>query len=297
VSTSMGTELSSHLFPFRVVFHSSFLSFLVFGVLVSPRFFFTWYHLCLSWAASCHWRIVCGQCSLFMQACARPKGSPSLKRGTSPLVSSSLPDTMTRWLKCAMNLSRSLSVILRFWSWLLVSSLSDVSVKVSLKASSKEVQWYSFISSIGFSLLSSRSSIRSMMPFTQSWTCLPLIKVRARATWLAATFMVLFFLFRNLYTLKSFMNCLAAFLSPLNLVGGLPFSPPLLVLVHSSSLLSSRSSPVVAMFTWATGLVRTIGMKYWRGSSSSIGWLVVGIAAIPWVIVSRSVGIGEALAI
>src|SRR6266481_3006390 len=170
-----------------------------------------------------------------------------------------------------------------------------MSVKVSLKASLKEVQWYSFVSSIGFNLLSSHSSIKFIMPLAQSWTCSPLMKVRARATWLAATFMVLFFLFRNLYALKSFMNCLAAFLSPLNLVGGLPFSPPLLVLVHSSSLLSSRSSPVVAMFTWATGLVRTIGMKYWRGSSSSIGWLVVGIAAIPWVIVSRSVGIGEAL--
>src|SRR6266478_7057967 len=79
----MGTQLSSHLFPLRAVFHSCFLSFLVFGVLASPRFFFTWYHLCSSWAASCHWQIVCGQCSWFMQACARPKGSPSLKRGTN----------------------------------------------------------------------------------------------------------------------------------------------------------------------------------------------------------------------
>ncbi len=97
-------------------------------------------------------------------------------------------------------------------------------VKASLKVSLKEVQWYSFVSSIGFSLLSSRSSIRSIMPLAQSWTCLPLIKVRARATQLATTFMVSFFLFRNLYALKSFMNCLATFLLLLNLAGGLPFS-------------------------------------------------------------------------
>src|SRR6266403_679544 len=250
----MGTELSSHLFPLRAVFHSCFLSFPVFGVLASPRFFFTWYHLCLSWAASCHWRIICGQHSQFMQACARLKGSPSLKRGTNPLVLSSLSDIMTRQLKCVMNLSRSPLVILRFWSWLSVSSHSEVSVKASLKVSLKEVQWYSFVSCIGFSLLSSRSSIRSMMLFAQSWTCSPLMKVRARATLFAATFMVSFFLFRNLYALKSFINCLAIFLSLLNLVGGLPFSPPLLVLTCSSLSLSG-SSPIIAKFTWAIGSV------------------------------------------
>ncbi len=94
-------------------------------------------------------------------------------------------------------------------------------MKASLKASLKEVQWYLFVSSIGFNLLSSHSSIRSMMAFAQSWTCLPLMKVRVRATWLAGTLMVSFFLFRNLYALKSFRNCFAAFLSPLNLAGGL----------------------------------------------------------------------------
>src|SRR6266478_2067209 len=156
-----------------------------------------------------------------------------------------------------------------------------MSVKVSLKASLKEVQWYSFVSSIGFNLLSSHSSIKFIMPLAQSWTCSPLMKVRARATWLAATFMVLFFLFRNLYALKSFINCLAAFLLPLNLAGGLPFRPPLLVLVPSSSSLSSGSSPIVTMFTWVVGFTWIIRVKYWRGSSSSIGWLVVGIAVIP----------------
>src|SRR6266446_3020826 len=295
-STSMGTELSSCLFPLRAFFHSCFLSFPIFGVCTSPRFFFTWYRLCSLWAASCHWRIICGQHSRFVQACASLKGSPSLKRGTNPLVSSSLPDNMTRQLNCMMNLSRSPSVILRFWSWLLASSHSDVSVKVSLKVSLNEVQWYSFVSSIGFSLLSSRSSIKSIMAFAQSWTCLPLMKVRVRATQLAATLIVSFFLFKNLYALKSFRNCFAAFLSPLNLAGGLPFRLPLLVLVRSSSS-SSGSSPTIAKFTWVVGFGKTAGVKYWRGSSSSISWLVVRIVAIPWVMVSRSVGIGEASAV
>jgi len=38
--------------------------------------------------------------------------------------------------------------------------------------------------------------------------------------------MVSFFLFRNLYALKLFINCLAVFLSPLNLAGGAPFQSP-----------------------------------------------------------------------
>jgi len=39
------------------------------------------------------------------------------------------------------------------------------------------------------------------------------------------------------------------------------------------------------------------GVKYWRGSSLSIGWFWTGIAAIPWIMDSRSAGAGDACAV
>jgi len=52
------------------------------------------------------------------------------------------------------------------------------------------------------------------------------------------------------------------------------------------------------MFTWMDGgWGGSIGVKYWRGSSLSIGWFWVGIAAIPWIMTSKSLGVGEGCAV
>ncbi len=53
------------------------------------------------------------------------------------------------------------------------------------------------------------------------------------------------------------------------------------------------------MFIWigARMGMGSAGVKYCRGSSSSIGWFWTGMAAIPWIIVSSSSGIGEASAV
>ncbi len=110
VSTSMGTEVSL-CFPLRVAFHCCFLSFLSFGVLVRPRFFFIAYRLFSSRAAVCHWWMVSGHLEQFMQACDSPYGKPCLKRGISPLVSSFRLARFISRLNLAMYWSRFPSFI------------------------------------------------------------------------------------------------------------------------------------------------------------------------------------------
>ncbi len=135
-STSIGTELSFDLF-FKATFHCCFLSFPSLGDLASPRFFLIAYHLFSSWAADCHWWIVSGHFDRFMQDWASPYGRPCQKRGMSPLVSSFRLARLASQLNSAMYWSKFPSFMWRFWSLLSVSSLSEVSVKASLKASSK----------------------------------------------------------------------------------------------------------------------------------------------------------------
>src|SRR6266404_5214447 len=135
-STSMGTELSLDLF-FSATFHCCFHSFPSLGDLASPRFFLIAYHLFSSRAAACHWWMVSGHFDWFMQAWASLYGRPWWKRGISPLVSSF---RLARWdspLNSATYRSRFPSFMWRFCSLLSASSLSEVSVKASLKASLK----------------------------------------------------------------------------------------------------------------------------------------------------------------
>src|SRR6266403_277006 len=142
--------------------------------------------------------MVLGHFNWFMQACASPYGRPCLKRGMSPLVLLFLSARFASWLNLAMYWSKFPSFIWRLWSLLSASSLSEVSVKASLNTSSNESQWYLLVSSIRFRVLFNLSSMIFIISWTQSWTCSPLMKVRARATQLVGIFMVLFFLFRNL---------------------------------------------------------------------------------------------------
>ncbi|SRR6266403_1249151 len=132
----MGMELSFDL-PLRAAFHCCFLSFLSLGDLASPRFFLIAYRLFSSWAADCHWWMVSGHFDWFMQACASPYGRPCQKRGISPLISSFLLAKLASQLNSATYWSRFPSFIWRFWSLLSMSSLLEVLVKASLKASSK----------------------------------------------------------------------------------------------------------------------------------------------------------------
>ncbi len=135
-STSMGTELSFDLF-FRAAFHCCFLSFLSFGDLASPRFFLIVYRLFSLCAAACHWWMVSGHFDRFMQAWASPYGRPWRKRGMRPLVSSFRLAKLANQLNSATYWSRFPSFMWRVCSLLSASSLSEVSVKASLKASSK----------------------------------------------------------------------------------------------------------------------------------------------------------------
>src|SRR6266478_9812121 len=49
------------------------------------------------------------------------------------------------------------------------------------------------------------------------------------------------------------------------------------------------------MFIWLGAIMMGgAGVKYWRGSLLSIRWFCMGIMAIPWIIVSKSVGAGDA---
>src|SRR6266404_7211190 len=132
----MGTELSLDLF-FRAAFHCCFLSFPSLGDLVSPRFFLITYRLFSSQATDCHWWMVSGHFDWFIQDWASPYGRPCLKRGMSPLVSSFHLARLASRLNLAMYWSRFPSFMWRFCSWLSASSLSEVSVKASLKVSLK----------------------------------------------------------------------------------------------------------------------------------------------------------------
>ena len=58
------------------------------------------------------------------------------------------------------------------------------------------------------------------------------------------------------------------------------------------------------MFIWigageigAIPMTGGAGVRYSRGSSSSIGWFWTGITAMPWIMASRSPGAGEACAV